>query len=470
MEKLISIFGLPYLDLIEGDTQLVAVPNFPLPNRTLLDQARDSENGFTWRNYTIINNNHIGGADLGEGWLLYIDPNQTVWYLKLGFEAMGGFCKMSCSLERIFGRFDGSYPPIQKPLVQADTVLTPYGKILPQNRFTFERKSDGSEVLIHVYAFLYPSNTIDLPEAMSLYEIWKLELTGSGHISQDEQLGQGISAKLTKYKSYDEIQHHNPRPIAQTHQEYRVGKVNITERYEPEETIPPECKAQSYTMTFDLRLVPNDNELVPFMLDRNNYQQTNWHGQSDIQTAIVRMLYEPDGHIKTIAIKKENQTLRQIYQGFKGQGSSTQNIEYIFKHNMCVLNGNPRMLTDEHTGVQVSKVSTRIIKRVSLIENDEMVQVNELIGETSQQAHTTIGQPVVNSVNVKVTLNGKVLRDVTEKPGVIPSHILKDPFSENFQSHSSVGISTDLKLIFVLNNRILYAKCKEMAVRKISEN
>lgn len=68
------------------------------------------------------------------------------------------------------------------------------------------------------------------------------------------------------------------------------------------------------------------------------------------------------------------------------------------------------------------------------MENDEVIQVNELIGETSQQAHTTIGQPVANSVNVKVTLNGKVLRDITEKPGVIPQGMLKDPFAALSQS------------------------------------
>jgi hypothetical protein len=161
-----NLFGLPYHGLVtngtltlpnneqltypgitNGDTQLVAVPNLPSVTRTLEQKASDQINGFEWRNKAIIANNHLGVVDLGDNWLLYIDSNKTVWYLNIEYNVVGNQCSFACVFKSVFGRFDGNYPQVSRELAQSQTIFTEQGALKPLNRFTFERNSNGSEVL-----------------------------------------------------------------------------------------------------------------------------------------------------------------------------------------------------------------------------------------------------------------------------------------------------------------------------------
>ncbi|MFO1259090.1 MAG: hypothetical protein U1E78_11865 [Gammaproteobacteria bacterium] len=454
MIKQIPIFGLPYEDSMGKDSQLVAIPDYPIPVRTAEQLQFDQQHELVWKNHTIVKDDRLGGVHLGEGWLLYIDPDQTVWYLKMGYEVNGNQCAMSCTLESIFGRFDRSFSPINRLLIEGETFLLPYGRLKPLNRFTFERKSDGSEVLIHVYADLLSENTIDLPEEMGLYEIWKLEISGVGYISDDKSLGDGISATLTKFKSYEAIYQNENKTIPLKREEYRVGKLNIKEWYEPEEPIPPNCNAKSFHMTFDLKLVPNNDEVVPFRFDRNTYDQTNWYGSSELKRAIVRMLYDASGEIRTISVKREKNNLKRLYQHFDGKGWATQdNLQYLFKNGVCVHNGNPPILIEDYEGVQLSDIITQLSTYVTLLENDEVTDKMALVGEVAQHARTVIGQPVDTTMNVKVTLNDQVLRDYTDKPGKIPNQILKDPFFGKLPEDKNLQFKTT-RIEFTMNNII----------------
>lgn len=430
-----------YPGLTNGDTQLVAIPNYPAPIRTAEEQARDAINGLEWINYALVTDNHLGGVDLGLGWLLYIDANQVVWHLKLSYEVIGSQCFMSCTLLGVFGRFNGDYPILSRQLVQISTNLVPLGILKSMNRFTFERKSDGSEVLIHVYADLSNGNVIDFPEPMSLYEVWKLELIGEGQLVADENLGVGITANLTKLKSFSEIQVESQQNLLRQDNRYRVGKVNIVEGYEPGMPEPPECLENTYRQTFDLELIPEGQDFIPFSLDRSTYVQTDWFGQTASNMFIVRMLFDVTGNIHILSIKKENKQLNRVFQTFSGSGTGKQGpIQYFNNDGVCAPNGDPPAFIEECQGVQYVESVLEVSKETTLFLDDSLIERLSLEGGTSQKATTIIGQPVLNEVNVTVKINDETVRAVTRQPGQIPNYILANPFAGFFPNDNANGV------------------------------
>ncbi|MFO1259046.1 MAG: hypothetical protein U1E78_11645 [Gammaproteobacteria bacterium] len=442
-----------YPGLTNGDTQLVAIPNYPAPIRTTEEQARDAANGLSWLNYALATDNHLGGVDLGLGWLLYVDANQIVWHLKLGYEVIGSQCFMSCTLLSVFGRFNGDYPVLSRQLVQASTALAPIGNLKSMNRFTYERKSDGSEVLIHVYADLHNGNVIDFPEPMSLYEVWKLELLGEGQLAIDESLGLGITANLTKLKSFSEIQVQSQQNLLRQDNRYRLGKVNIVEEYDPGLAEPPECLNNTFRQTFDLALIPEGEDFIPFILDRNVYIQTNWFGQTDSTMAIARMLFDATGNIHALSIKKENKQLNRFFQTFSGSGTGQQGpIQYFYNDGVCALNGDPPAFVEEYQGVQYVESVLKISKETTLFLDDNLIEKISLEGETSQKANTVIGQAVVNEVKVKVKINDETVREVTKQPGQIPNYILANPFAGFLPNDNANGVYAKFYLGLLSNN------------------
>lgn len=442
-----------YSGITNGDTQLVAIPNYSAPIRTAEEQDRDTINGFEWINYALVTDNHLGGVDLGLGWLLYIDANQIVWYLKLGYEVSGNQCQMSCTLHTVFGRFNGNYPKILRELAQTSTTLVPTGTLKSINRFTFERKSDGSEVLIHVYADLSSGNVLDFPEPMSLYEVWKLQLNGEGQLTENQNLGTGISANLTLYKSFSEIQDKSQQTLARQDSSYRLGKVNIVEKYDPKPVEPPECATNTFRQTFDLALIPVGQDFTPFSLDRNVYTQTNWFGQSESKTAIARMLYDASGNIHTLSVKQENKRLSRFFQTFSGSGTATQGpLQYWFLNNVCVPNGDAPAFVEEYQGTQYVDVVSKIFNEKSLFLDGDLVETLSLAGETSQKATTVIGQLVVNEVNVTVKINNETVRNVIKQPGQIPNSILSNPFAGEFSEDDSYGVYAKFYFGLLSNN------------------
>jgi hypothetical protein len=442
-----------YPGLTNGDTQLIAIPGYPTPVRTVEEQVRDRANGCDWLNYALVTDNHLGGVDLGMGWLLYVDANRVVWYLKIGYEISDKQCRMSCTLQGAFGRFNGNYANVTRPLVQATTTLLSPGSLKATNRFTFERKSDGSEVLIHVYADLSSGNVIDIPEPMSLYEIWKLQLNGEGQLIEDQSLGLGISANLTIYKSFPEIQDKSQQTLIRQDNSYRLGKVNIVEKYDPKPVEPPECATNTFRQTFDLALIPLGQDFTPFSLDRNVYTQTNWFGQTESKTAIARMLYDASGNIHTLSVKQESKRLSRFFQTLSGSGTATQGpLQYWFLNNVCVPNGDAPAFVEEYHGTQYVEVVSRVSNEKSLLLDDGLIETLSLAGETSQKATTVIGQQVVNEVNVTVKINNETVRNVTKQPGQIPNSILSNPFAGEFSEDDSYGVYAKFYFGLLSNN------------------
>jgi len=447
------IFNRSYHGLTNGDTQLIAISNLPPISRTLEQQKHDQKCGFEWRNYAIVADNHLGGTHLGNDWLLYIDPNRVVWYLKLGYQVTSNQCTMNCTLQSVFGRFNTSYPKISKQLIQDKTSLLLSGILNPLNRFTFERNPDGSEVLIHVYARFDGENVIDFPEAMSLYEIWQLKINGAGKLTQDEDIGEGITATLTKYKSFEEIQGYHKEKVPRIEKNFRVGRVNVKTEYDPGPTEPPECQPNIGRSTFDLKLISENENFIPFELDRNKYVQSNSYGSIETKTSIVRILYDPKGEPHVISLQRTVKRLNKVHQAFEGKGSGTQGpIQYYFNGLMCVLNGSPPGWEEEYDCVQSVAAHYKIIHESSILINGKPKQVLALVGETTQNAKTKINQPVQNNVRIKVKINDSVVRNVMRKPHDLQNAILGDPFSGSMVSDHKDGVFAKFHLGLLSNN------------------
>lgn len=444
-----------YPRLATGDTQLVAIPNYPLVKRTPEQEIFDRLHGLEWRNYAIVADNHLGAANLGLDWLLYIDANQVVWYMKLGYQASGNKCVMSCSLQSTFGRFNPNYKKVFRMLAEEETQLNLAGKLKPLNRFTFERKPDGTEVLIHVYARFEGQNTIEFPEEMSLYEVWKIELKGNGLLNFDETIGNGITATITKHLSYEAIQRSYIRNIPKREKRYRLGKVNIQGCYDPKPVEPPECASNTYHETFDLALIPEGDDFIPFRHDQNTYLQSEWYGVEEINTAIVRMLYDKDGIAHTLGIQKVIKRQNKLYQNFSGQGTGTQGpINYFFNGFSCVVNGYRQGLIEQYEGVQTVKSHFRIVHEASILLDNGVVNTVTLDGEVTQIAETVVDHPVVNSVNVCVKLNDRILRDVNPTPGKFTNTFIAEPFSGSFATDDKSGVFVKFDVGLPSNNLV----------------
>jgi len=427
--------SIPYLGISTGDTQLV-----------IADKTKS---------YGLIADNHIGGMHLGNNWLLYVDPNHVVWYLKLGYQVTDNQCTMSCMLQSVFGRFNARYPQISKQLIQAQTSLLAPGILKPLNRFTFERKPDGSEVLIHVYAKFDGENVLDFPKAMSLYEIWKLKINGTGKLTQEEDIGSGITATLTKYKSFEEIQSYHKEKVPRIEKIFRVGRVSDKAEYDPGPTAPPECLSNFCRSTFDIKLIPEDENFVPFELDKNRYVQSNWYGEIETKTAIVRILYDPIGEPHIISLQKTVKRLNKIHQSFQGKGSGTQGpIQYYFNGLMCVLNGSTPGWVEEYDGIQLIEAHYKIVNESSILINDKPKQILSLFGETKQTAKTKMNQPVQNNIRIKVKFNDNVVRNVTQKPSGVSNAILSDPFSGSMERDHKDGVFAKFNFGLLSNNLV----------------
>lgn len=432
---------LDYLGLASGDTQLVAIPNYPPENRTTQQLAFDRLHGLEWRNYAIVADNHLGAANLGLDWLLYIDGNHVIWYIKLGYHISGNRCFMTCTLQSVFGRFNPNYKAVSRVLAQEETHFNLTGKLLPLNRFTFERKPDGTEVLIHVYAKLDGENTIEFPQEISLFEVWKIELKGNGLLSFDESIGNGITATITKHLSYEAIQSSYTRNIPKHEKRFRLGKVNIQGRYYPKPVEPPECVSNTYHETFDLALIPEGEDFIPFKHDQNTYLQSDWHGPEEIKSAIVRMLYDKEGIAHTLGIQRVTKKQNKLHQSFTGHGTGTQGpINYYFNGFSCVVNGYMPGLIEKHDGLQTVKVHFRIVHEANMLLDGQVVNTIALDGQVTQIAETIVNQPVVNSVNVCVKLNNRILRDVATKPGKSSNALIADPFSGSLITDDVSGV------------------------------
>ncbi len=429
--------SLTYPGITNGDTQLVSIPNLSSAPQNNVVQDK----GFEWRNKAIVADNHLGGINLGKHWLLYIDANQVVWYLKIGYEVSGNQCRMSCTLLSVFGRFNSRYPKILKELVKEETTLLHPGRLKHLNRFTFERKPDGSEVFIHVYAKFDSENSIEFPEEMSLYEIWKLDLKGTGHLSEDDELGSGITATLFKYKSFLEIQTLQIQTVPRIENKYRVGKVNVKYEYDPKPVDPPDCDTNICRSTFDLALIPEGENFTLFNLDKNTYVQSDWHGEIETKTSIVRILYDANGEPHTLSIQRESKRLNRLHQSFEGRGSGIQGpIQYYFNGFMCLVNGMLPGWVETYDGTQLVESQFKVRHQASVLINGQPIQVLSLQGEANQTANTKIGQPVVNSVNVNVKINDSLVRHLVGKPGEISNAVLADPFSNSYKSDDKNGI------------------------------
>lgn len=444
-----------YSLLTSGDTQLVAIPNCPTVYRTPEQQAFDRAHGLEWRNYAIVADNHLGAANLGLDWLLYIDANQVVWYIKLGYHIIQNRCLMSCTLQSVFGRFNPNYKTVSRMLAQEETHFNLAGKLKPINRFTFERKPDGTEVLIHVYAKFEGENTIEFPEEMSLYEVWKIELKGNGLLNFDESIGNGITATITKHLSYEAIQSSHIRNIPKQEKRFRLGKVNIQGRYEPKHAEPPECASNTYHETFDLALMPEGDDFIPFRHDQNTYLQSDWYGAEEIKNATVRMLYDKDGITHTFGIQRVIKRQNKLHQKFEGYGTGERGpINYYFNGFSCVLNGFLPGLIEQYEGLQTVKSHFRIVHEASLLLDNQVVNKMSLEGEVAQIAETVVEQPVVNSVNVKIQINDEIVRDVSDKPGQTGNDIISNPFSGYFKNDDANGVFAKFYFGFASNNLI----------------
>ncbi len=470
----IKSFGIPYHGLVtdselqlpnnqkisyplltSGDTQLIAIPNHPTVYRTPEQQTFDRVNGLEWRNYANVADNHLGAANLGLDWLLYIDSNQVVWYLKLGFLICDNQCVMSCSLQSVFGRFNSKYKTVSRLLAQAETPFNGSGKLKPLNRFTFERKPDGTEVLIHVYARFEGENIIEFPDEMSLYEVWKMELKGNGLVSFDEFIGNGITATITKHLSYEAIQTSSIRKIQKREKRFRLGKLNIQGRYDPKPVEPPECASNIYHESFDLALIPEAENFIPFRHDQNTYLQSDWYGPEEIKSAIVRILYDKEGIAHTLGIQRISKRQNKLYQTFSGYGTGTQGpINYFFNGFSCVVNGYGPGLIEKYDGVQTVKAHFRIVHEASMLLDNDVVNTVTLEGEVTQIAETVINQPVINSVNVKVKINDQSVREVSHKQGQILNDIISNPFAGYFKNDDINGVYAKFHFGFASNNLV----------------
>ncbi len=430
-----------YPGITNGDTQLVAVPNLPSVTRTPEQQASDQANGFEWRNKAIIANNHLGSADLGDNWLLYIDSNQTVWYLNIEYNVVGNQCVFNCALKSVFGRFNGNYPQISRELAQSETTFTELGTLKPVNRFTFERSSDGSEVLIHVYAELN-DNDIEFPEPLSLFEVWKLNIAGDGVLSsKPDEIGQGISASFTRFKSFEEIRQTNIQTTPKESQYFNVGKIITSQRYEPEEAQPPECSTNTYNESWNLELIPDGEPYTPTNYDRNRYEQSNWYGNETEITSVVRYVYDADNQIHSLSSKRIGKQLNRIHQTFSGSGTGQRGpIEYFFNGSTCVVNGTLPGLMEENTGTQVINIQSQQITEVSLLLDEIEIDTMSLIGETNQSSVNNNA-----TVGVKVTLNNQIVRDHQGISGSISPSIFADPFSGTLPGDNEAGIYAEFK-------------------------
>ncbi|MGE3319666.1 MAG: hypothetical protein AB7I18_10265 [Candidatus Berkiella sp.] len=340
-------------------------------------------------------------------------------------------------------------------LAQEETQFNLTGKLKPLNRFTFERKPDGNEVLIHVYAKLDGENTIEFPEEMSLFEVWKIELKGHGLLSIDESIGNGITATIIKHLSYEAIQTSYIRNIPKKEKRYRLGKVNIQGRYEPRPVEPPECVSNSYHESFDLALVPEGDDFVPFKHDQNTYLQSDWHGTQEIKSAIVRILYDKEGIAHILRTQKVIKRQNKLHQSFSGNGTGTQGpFNYYFNGFSCVVNGYSPGLIEQYDGLQTVKAHFRIIHEASLLLDNEVVNTVTLEGQVTQLAETVVDQPGVNSVNIIVKLNDLIVRDVTAMPGKIANSLITDPFSGSFVTDSIRGVFVKFHFGLTSNNLV----------------
>lgn len=442
-----------YPHLTSGDTQLVAIPNYPSVNRMVEQQKVDELHGLEWRNYAIVSDNHLGAANLGLDWLLYIDANQVVWYLKLDYHISGNQCFMSCTLQSVFGRFNTNYKTVSRVLAQEETQFDLAGKLKPLNRFTFERKHDGTEVLIHVYAKLDGENTIEFPEVMSLVEVWKIELKGKGLLSFDESIGNGITATITKHLSYEAIQSSYIRNIPKREKRFRLSKVNIQGRYDPKPVVPPECASNTYHESFDLALIPEGEDFNPFKHDQNTYLQSDWYGSEEIKNVTVRILYDKEGVAHILGIQHVTKRQNKLHQSFSGHGTGTQGpFNYYFNGFSCVVNGYGPGLIEQYDGLQTVKAHFRIIHEANLLLDGQVVNTASLAGEITQIAETVVDQPVVDSMNVLVKLNNCIVRNVTTRPAKISNLVMADPFSNILPNDDINGIFAKFHCGFISNN------------------
>jgi len=433
---------LTYPGITNGDTQLVAVPNLPPVTRTPEQQASDQANGFEWRNKAIIANNHLGVADLGDNWLLYIDNNQTVWHLNIEYNVVGNQCVFNCALKSAFGRFHGNYPQISHELAQSQTTFTEQGTLKPLNRFTFERNSNGSEVLIHVYAQLADDNDIEFPEPLFLFEVWKLNIVGDGALSsKPNELGQGISASFTRFKRFEEIRQANTQTIPKESQYFNVGKIITSQRYEPEEAQPPECSTNTYYENWNLELVSDGEPYTPTSYDRNRYEQSNWYGDETEIISVVRYVYDADNQIHSLSSKRVSKQLNRIHQAFSGSGTGQRGpIEYFFNGSTCVVNGTLPGMTEENSGTQTINIQSQEITEVILLLDDIEIDTMSLTGETNQSSLNNKA-----TVGVKVILNDQTVRDYQGASGSIPPSIFADPFSGTLPGDDEDGIYAEFK-------------------------
>jgi hypothetical protein len=309
-------------------------------------------------------------------------------------------------------------------------------------QLTWTNSGGDSQVLIHIYVELTDENDIEYPEPLSLFEVWKLNLVDDGVLSSKPgELGQGIAASFTRFKSFEEIRQTNAQTIPKASQHFNVGRVITSQRYEPEDAQPPECSTNTYYESWDLELIPDGDPYTPTNYDRNRYEQSNWYGNETEITSVVRYVYDADNQIHSLSSKRVAKQLNYIHQTFSGSGTGQRGpIEYFFNGSTCVIDGALPGLAEENTGIQVTNIQSQQITEVSLLLDDIEIDAMSLIGEANQSSVNNNA-----TVGVKVMLNEQTVRDYQGASGSIPPRIFADPFSGTLPGDDEDGIYAEFK-------------------------
>jgi hypothetical protein len=293
---------------------------------------------------------------------------------------------------------------------------------------------------------------------MSLYEIWKLKLTGTGELNNHDNFGHGIEATLTRYKTYDEIHVLQKDQIKCEEKKYRIAKVNVEYYYEPQIATPPECKSNYRHSSFEFKLVPETEDFIPFEIDKNTYVQTNWFGYVDTTTSILRMVYDKSGNEHCFKSQNEHKKLNRTYQTFDGHGNGIQGpIQYFFNGFMCVVNSFLAGWNEQYTGIQSSNDELQITHTGRILVDDFVSYSLDLKGTVRQSATAKNNEPGVNNIEVQVFLDGLCLRNHSGTVRSTDQNVLTDPFSNKMIGDEVNGVYATFYFGLSSNNLICLA-------------
>lgn len=480
---------IPYPHIAHGDTQLVKVPDQPAAKRTPQQQANDQANGFEWRNYALVTDNHLGHVNLNDPlyqWSIYIDENKVPWHLRFGM-VLTSFqqARMWVEIFRPFGRIAKTHPISRLPTLVTQTA-TINGFFLHANRFTLERNSCGREVLIHLYASTSGSPNInpviDFPKEgafqlpWGLYEVWKLKIQGNGLLTEDEnRLGEGITAALERYLSFQEIQQRVINQIPRQEVSKRVNHISFDQQQIGNTPSPPNCGGVTVSMhenwthgLTSLNTPPAGGHF--FNLENVTHQTWDWNGTEITNTNIVRVLFDKDDQEYRIAIRKTTKSLNHKDVYISGEGYQNINdVTYELNGGVCKQRPSPY-----NRGMHLT---TQTVQRSKVVE-ETAIQINQQVVKTLHLAETRTHQEtkvrtVVEtgtyqpslfnpfqsnsyddntdsslSSTIVIQHDDKTVRNFTGLPAQMPS----SAFSGVLPSDEPEGVYKTLGLGFVSNN------------------